>query len=98
MNVHQNISINKVYAKKLVYTKTSYAYMPIYVDRSNAGSCIYLFSLFCSKMQSLVFDGTCLYIVFNNLVDAVNELLNTNGKANTRGIYRFGTKTKCKFY
>ena len=45
--------------------------MPIFVDRSNAGSCIYLFSLFCDRPPSLVFDGTCLYIVFNNLVDAV---------------------------
>ena len=45
--------------------------MPIYVDRSNAGSCIYLFNLFCGRPPSLVFDGTCLYIVFNNLVDAV---------------------------
>ena len=71
MNVHQNISINKVYAKKSIYTKTAYAYMPIYVDRSNAGSWIYLFSLFCGRPPSLVFDGTCLYIVFNNLVDAV---------------------------
>ena len=39
--------------------------MPLYVNRSNAGSCIYLFSLFC------VFDGTCVYILFNNLVNVV---------------------------
>ena len=71
--------------------------MPVYVDRSNAESCIHLFSLFCGTPPSLVFDGTYLYIVFNNLVDAVNQLPNTNGKVNTRGIYRFATKTKCKF-
>ena len=45
--------------------------MPIYVDRSNAGICIYLVSLFCGRLPSLVFDGTCVYIVFNNLVNAV---------------------------
>ena len=38
--------------------------MPIYVDWSNAGRCIYLFSLFCGRPPSLVFDSTCLYIVF----------------------------------
>ena len=31
---------------------------------------IYL-SLFCGRPPSLVFDGTCLYIIFNNFVDAV---------------------------
>ena len=52
MKVHQNISINKVYAKNIGLHRTAYAHMPIYVDRSNAGSCIYLVSLFVVDAES----------------------------------------------
>ena len=52
MKVHQHISINKVYEKQIGLHKTAYANMPIYVDRSNAGSCIYLVSFFAVDPES----------------------------------------------
>ena len=51
MKVHQNKSINKVYAKKLVYIQPRMQ-MQIYVDGSNVGSCIYLVSLFAVDAES----------------------------------------------
>ena len=71
MNVHQHISTNKVYAKKIGLHKNRVCIDADLCRPEQRRKLHIFFNPFCGRPPSLVFDGTCLYIVFNNLVDAV---------------------------